>query len=93
MIRIEVKKEFLRCLNRLPAGRKERAKGALGRFLSCLEERRPPPSGLGLKMIRRPYWEFRSGLGDRILFAWSRDLISLLLVGSHDDIHRFLRRR
>jgi mRNA-degrading endonuclease RelE of RelBE toxin-antitoxin system len=50
------------------------------------------PLGLGLRQLRRPYWEVRVGLSTRILFAFEKEAVTFVLVGDHDDIRRSLRR-
>ena len=49
------------------------------------------PFGLGLKSLKPGIWEIRAGLGDRVLFRRNRNLVELLIVGSHDEILRLLR--
>lgn len=50
------------------------------------------PSGLGLKPLQHGIWEARSGIHDRILFRReSDDVVELLLIGTHDEIKRFLK--
>jgi hypothetical protein len=91
-MRYQVKPTFLRILQSLPESRKSKVKEAMSHLVGCLESRKPPPASLGLKLLRRPYWEIRSTLADRIFFAWTGDLIEWLYIGSHDDIQRFLKR-
>ena len=91
-MRYHLKPTFLRTLQSLPELRKSKVKEAMNHLTECLESRNPPPASLGLKLLRRPYWEIRSTLADRIFFAWTGDLIEWLYVGSHDDIRRLLKR-
>jgi hypothetical protein len=91
-MRYQVKPTFLRILQSLPEPRKSKVKEAMDHLLECLESRKPPPASLGLKLLRRPYWEIRSTLADRIFFAWMGDLIEWLYIGSHDDLRRLLKR-
>lgn len=49
------------------------------------------PHGLGFKPLRHGIWEIRASLSDRILFRKNEDVVQFLLVGSHDDIRRFLK--
>jgi len=48
--------------------------------------------GLGLKNLKKNYWEIRKGLKLRILFRWHADLVEFILAGTHDDIEKFLKR-
>jgi len=50
------------------------------------------PHGLGLKPLQHGIWEARCGIRDRILFRRvPGDTVELLLIGTHDEIKRFLR--
>jgi hypothetical protein len=49
-------------------------------------------TGLGLKYLRKNFWEIRKGLKLRILFRWSADHIEFVLAGSHEDIRRYIKR-
>jgi hypothetical protein len=48
--------------------------------------------GLGLRKLHASgIWEARAGLGLRIVFALETGLCTLVCVGNHDDVRRFLR--
>ena len=48
--------------------------------------------GLGLRKLHRSgVWEARVGLGLRLVFAVERDTCTLLRVGTHKAVERFLR--
>ena len=47
--------------------------------------------GLGLKRLRRAYWEIRIGLGVRVLFELQQDRLTFILVGDHEAIRRWLK--
>ena len=51
------------------------------------------PSGFGFKRLRGALWEFRAGLADRVLFDLESGSVTFVLVGNHDEIHRYLKRR
>ncbi len=89
-MRYERKPAFERSLRRLPSDRKSRVKAAV-RQLVIFFETREHPQGLGLKRLRGDVWEARAGLGDRVIFRLTGDLVEFVLVGDHDDISRFLR--
>lgn len=82
---------FLRTFKRLDRQRQQAAIEAVQSFLTYLEERKQLPSGLGLKKLAKTYWEIRTTLADRIVFEWLEDQVAFRLVGSHDDVRRFLR--
>ncbi len=49
-------------------------------------------SGLGIRKIHRSgIWEARVGLGLRLVFAVEDGVITLVHVGTHEDIQRYLR--
>ena len=89
----EFGRRFLEAFDRLPAAKKHSATEAIELFLRCLEHHVRLPIGLGLKKIdrERNYWELRSTLADRIVFEWTGDVITFKLIGSHDDVRKFLR--
>lgn len=87
----EKKPSFVRSWNSLPHERQAKAKDALGMLVAFFEGG-PKPQGLGLKKLRGFFWEIRTDLRDRILFTLQKGLVSFVLIGSHDDIHRILKR-
>ena len=89
-MRYERKPAFERTARRLPPDRKERVKSAV-RQLVIFFETQQLPQGLGLKRLRGDFWEVRAGLGDRIIFRLSGELVEFAIVGNHDEVARFLR--
>ena len=89
-MRYERKPSFERSIKRLPPDRKSRVKSAIQQLVVFFETRQHP-QGLGLKRLKGDVWEVRAGLGDRIIFRFRSDLVEFVLVGDHDDVHRFLR--
>ena len=81
---------FTRAYEALDSARRHRVDRALCQ-LDVLYVQRQRPFGLGLKALKPGIWEIRAGLGDRILFRWTGDLVELLIVGNHDEIVRVLR--
>jgi mRNA-degrading endonuclease YafQ of YafQ-DinJ toxin-antitoxin module len=48
--------------------------------------------GLGMRRLHvSGIWEARVGLGLRMVFTLETDLLTLVRVGSHDEIRRYLR--
>ena len=48
--------------------------------------------GLGIRKLHASgIWEARVGLGLRLVFALERDRVTLVRVGTHDEVRRFLR--
>ena len=49
-------------------------------------------AGLGLRKLHASgIWEARVGLGLRIVFTLEPGLLTLVRVGSHEDVRRYLR--
>lgn len=48
--------------------------------------------GIGLRKLHRSgIWEIRAGLGLRIVFGLEANTAKLLLVGTHDEVRKFLK--
>ena len=61
-------------------------------LIDVLSGKRDLSVGLGLKNLKKNFWEIRKGLKLRILFRWRTDYVEFTLAGTHDDIKRFLKR-
>jgi mRNA-degrading endonuclease YafQ of YafQ-DinJ toxin-antitoxin module len=49
-------------------------------------------AGLGIRKVHGSgIWEARVGLGLRLVFALESDLLTLVRIGSHEDVRRYLR--
>ena len=86
----EFKPSFDRMFKKLPKARRdnvEKAVNALIDFFATGQKTR----GLGLKQLRGKFGEIRADIRDRILFHLESGKVSFLLVGNHDEIHRYLR--
>lgn len=82
---------FKRAYRTLDPARQRRADETLLKLAQALETRKIP-HGLGIKPLQHEIWEARSGIHDRILFRRATaDLVELLLIGTHDEIKRFLK--
>jgi mRNA-degrading endonuclease YafQ of YafQ-DinJ toxin-antitoxin module len=47
---------------------------------------------LGIRKLHASgIWEARVGLGLRLVFTQERSFLTLVLVGTHEDIRRFLK--
>lgn len=82
---------FEKTLKDLVSDRKDRVKKAIHLCVAFFETGELP-HGLGLKPLRHEFWEIRAGISDRVIFRKSKGLIEFLLVGSHDEVKRFLKR-
>jgi hypothetical protein len=48
-------------------------------------------SGLGIRRLRRNYFECRAGLQIRLIFRAERGLLHFAALGNHDVIQQFLK--
>lgn len=85
---------FLRSFDRafkcLPNRRREDARAAIDSLLDFHETGRRT-EGLGLKKLRKDFWEIRSDIATRILFTMNDACVTFVIVGNHDEIQRFLK--
>ncbi len=91
-MRYGFKPSFDKSVKSLPPGIKEEIKALCIELIDILTGEKPISGGLGLKNLRKGYWEIRKGLKLRILFRWQEDLVEFILAGTHDDIKKFLRK-
>ena len=49
--------------------------------------------GLGIRQLRLGIYEARLGLSIRVIFVRFRDTIEIQVIGSHDEVRKYLRRR
>ncbi|MBI2340826.1 MAG: hypothetical protein HYU99_10775 [Deltaproteobacteria bacterium] len=87
----ERKPAFDRLWDSLTPIRKEKAREALEKLVHFFEGG-PRSEGLGLKKLKSSFWEIRTDLKDRILFSLRKNVVAFVLIGNHDEIHRFLKR-
>ena len=86
-----LKASFQRAYDRLPPDERSRVKKAL-RLLQHYLESGEAPVGLGLKKLGPGVYEFRAGLALRGVHVEEGDVLALALLGSHDEVRRFLKR-
>jgi hypothetical protein len=48
-------------------------------------------SGLGIRRLKRDYFECRMGRDVRVVFRLHGSVLKMALMGGHDDVQRFLR--
>jgi hypothetical protein len=48
-------------------------------------------SGLGIRRLKRDHFEFRADRDTRIIFKLEGRTASLMLVGNHNDVQRFIK--
>ena len=86
-----VKASFQRTYGRLSPDDRTRVKKALGLLQRSLETGEAPV-GLGVKKLGAGVYEFRVGLALRGVYVEEGPLVVLTLLGSHDEVRRFLKR-
>ncbi len=91
-MRFEFKPSFDRSVKSLPSETKQEIKELCINLIEMLSSGRRLSTGLGLKNLRKNFWEVRKGLRLRILFRWESDLVEFILAGTHEDIKNFLKR-
>jgi len=91
-MRFEFKPSFDRSVKSLPSETKQEIKELCINLIDMLSSGRSLSTGLGLKNLRKNFWEIRKGLRLRILFRWKGDLVEFILAGTHENIKDFLKR-
>jgi len=89
-MRYEYKPSFDRMFKKLPKDRRDKVLKAIFALIEYFEVGKRA-KGLGLKHLRDDFWEIRADIRDRIMFAFTDDIVSFVVVGTHDEIRRFLR--
>lgn len=92
MRRIVALPAFQRSLKKLRLLEKAHLEESLDQF-SAFVYRGVTPSGLGFKKLDKDIYEFRVDLRLRVLVLAEEDIYYLVLIGSHDEINRYLRRK
>lgn len=86
-----LKASFQRAYGRLALAERARVKKALLMLQQYLDTGEAPV-GLGLKKLGAGVYEFRAGLALRGVYVEEGSLLALALLGSHDEVRRFLKR-
>ncbi len=91
-MKYEFKPSFDRSVKSLPSKEKQQIKDLCIDLIDVLSGDRELSSGMGLKNLRKNFWEIRKGLKLRILFRWRADHVEFVLAGTHDDLKKYLRK-
>ena len=86
-----VKARFQRAYDRLSPAEQDLVKKAL-RLLHQYAEAGRAPGGLGVKKLGPGVYEFRVGLALRGVYVEEGPVLALALLGSHEQVRRFLKR-
>ncbi len=90
--RIVTKVKFTDAYQRLSETDRHLADSSLRKFEHYLRTGEAP-MGLGIKHLGSRTYEFRVGLSLRIVYVVEQDSVILSLLGTHDDVRRFLRQQ
>lgn len=90
-MRFEFKPSFDKSVKSLSSQTKREIKELCLCLIDILSGNGSLSKGIGLKNLRKEYWEIRKGLKLRILFLWYDDLVTFILAGTHNDIKKYLR--
>ena len=91
-MKYEFKSSFDRSVKSLPSDKKQEVKELCIALIDVLSGEQELLVGLGLKNLRKNFWEIRKGLKLRILFRWRSDHVEFVLAGTHEEIKRYLKR-
>jgi mRNA-degrading endonuclease RelE of RelBE toxin-antitoxin system len=91
-LEVEFSPRFRAGVRALPPGRQLQVEQAVTLLVETLGKPHVY-SGLGLRRLRRDYFEFRAGKDTRVVFKLTGSTASLVLVGDHDDVRQFLKNR
>lgn len=83
---------FDKSFSKLDNNAKEKVASAIEKFLSFCETGLRP-EGLGLKKLRKMFWEIRVDIKTRIIVHLHKNMATFVLAGNHDQIKKFLRNR
>ncbi|OGC07243.1 hypothetical protein A2230_09250 [candidate division WOR-1 bacterium RIFOXYA2_FULL_36_21] len=81
---------FERLFKKLDFYKQEEVKRAVSELVAFFDSG-IKTEGLGLKQLRKTIWEIRASIKDRILFSLVDGKTTLLIIGNHDDIRKFLK--
>ena len=90
-MKIEFRKSFEKSLKKINSKDKEIVFEVCRTLLNVIERQEEQSPGIGLKKLEKTFWEVRINIKLRIIFEWQADWIKFILVGTHDDIKKFLK--
>ena len=90
--KILVHSRFERAYSYLKEWDKERVDKAIEQLVHYLDVSQSP-FGLGVKHLEGDLYEFRVGLSIRIVYILQKNSILLSLIGTHDEVRKFLKRQ
>ena len=89
-MRYQYKPSFVQTIKKLTPQRKTKVKETIQNLVIFFETGQKT-TGLGLKKLRKNFWELRIDLKERVIFRLRDDLVEFVITGSHDEIKRYLK--
>lgn len=89
---IVTKGGFERAYHKLSETDQDLVDEALKKFQHYLQTNKASV-GLGLKHLGGRTYEFRAGLALRVVYVVEKEQVVLSLLGTHDEVRRFLKRQ
>jgi len=83
-------RSYDRSFKRLTSREQEKSIKAIDALIEFIKTGKKP-QGLGLKKVRKNYWEIRLDVKNRIIFEFKRNVINIAFVGDHIEVKRVLR--
>jgi len=88
---INILPSFEKSSNKLSKRDKEKLKKSLHQLNNFLLFN-TLPKGLGLKKLAGDLYELRVGMRLRVIFKMKKEIVYLILAGSHQDIRQYLKK-
>ncbi|OIO76312.1 MAG: hypothetical protein AUJ85_00630 [Elusimicrobia bacterium CG1_02_37_114] len=89
-MRIRYLTSFTRTFEYLSQQEQTKTADTISELVNFLDKKTHPSKGLGVKKLRKNLYEVRVNIKTRILFKILPDLIAFVIIGSHDEIKRYL---
>lgn len=89
-MRLNYLKSYDRTFKKLTSSQQENAIKAIDALIEFIKIGKKP-QGLGLKKVRKAYWEIRLSVKNRIIFEFKSDTINFAFVGDHNEVRKFLK--
>ena len=89
-MQVDLSESFRRDVRKLPKSRRR----DIARAIAAVRDGFGKPhfhSGLGVRRLRRNYFECRAGLDLRLVFRAERGRLTFFAAGDHDAVHRLLK--
>ena len=83
-------KSYDRSFRKLTSPQKENVIKAIDALIEFIKTGKKT-QGLGLKKVRKDYWEIRLSVKNRIIFEFKGDVINFVFVGGHNGVRKFLK--